>query len=71
MYDLSTLDAALAGTIFAGNLHFVQTTGSTNSDAVRAARAAAHHGSVYFADEQTAGRGRGDHGWHSTAGEGL
>ena len=29
------------------------------------------HGSVYFADEQTAGRGRGDHGWHSAAGEGL
>ena len=25
----------------------------------------APHGSVYFADEQTAGRGRGDHAWHS------
>jgi biotin-(acetyl-CoA carboxylase) ligase len=29
------------------------------------------HGSVYFADEQRAGRGRGDHAWHSAAGEGL
>ncbi len=29
------------------------------------------HGSVFFADEQTAGRGRGDHGWHSSAGDGL
>ena len=29
------------------------------------------HGSVFFADEQTAGRGRGDHGWISVAGEGL
>jgi len=29
------------------------------------------HGSVYFANEQTAGRGRGDHRWRSVAGEGL
>ena len=36
-----------------------------------AARNGAPHGSVYFADEQTAGRGRGDHAWHSAAGEGL
>ena len=36
-----------------------------------AARSGAPHGSVYFADEQTAGRGRGDHAWHSAAGEGL
>ena len=33
--------------------------------------AGAPHGSVYFADEQLAGRGRGDHAWHSAAGEGL
>ena len=25
----------------------------------------------YLADEQTAGRGRGDHGWHSAPGAGL
>ncbi len=36
-----------------------------------AARNAAPHGSVWFADEQRAGRGRGDHAWHSAAGEGL
>ena len=29
------------------------------------------HGSVFFADEQTAGRGRGDHSWESTPGDGL
>ena len=29
------------------------------------------HGTVYIADEQTAGRGRGDHGWHSAPGSGL
>jgi len=71
VFDLPALDAALAATIFAGHLHFAPVTGSTNSDAQTAARNGAPHGSVYFADEQTAGRGRGDHGWDSTAGEGL
>src|SRR5208337_418285 len=71
MYDLAELERALAGTIFAGKLHFSPVTGSTNTDALEAARAGALHGSVYFADEQRAGRGRGDHGWRSAAGQGL
>ena len=71
MYDLAALEAELAGTLFAGKLHFARVTGSTNADALAAARRGAPHGSVYFADEQTAGRGRGDHGWISAAGEGL
>ena len=71
MYDLAALDSALTGTLYEGKLHFSQTTGSTNSDAVVIARSGAPHGSVFFADEQTAGRGRGDHGWQSAAGQGL
>ncbi len=75
MFDLAALESALAGTLFAGKLHFARTTASTNTDALAAARrnarSGAPHGSVYFADEQTAGRGRGDHGWLSAAGEGL
>jgi BirA family biotin operon repressor/biotin-[acetyl-CoA-carboxylase] ligase len=71
MFDLAGLEAALAGTVFAGNLHFSTSTDSTNNDAMAAAREGAPHGSVYFADEQLAGRGRGDHVWHSAAGEGL
>ncbi len=71
MFDLATLEAALAGTIYAGNLHFSGLTDSTNTDALEAARGGAPHGSVYFADAQRAGRGRGDHGWQSAAGEGL
>ena len=71
MYDLAALESELSGTLFAGNLHFSPITSSTNADAVAAARSAAPHGSVYLADEQTAGRGRGDHGWISAAGEGL
>jgi BirA family transcriptional regulator, biotin operon repressor / biotin---[acetyl-CoA-carboxylase] ligase len=71
VYDLAALDSALTGTLYEGKLHFSPTTGSTNSDAVVAARSGAPHGSVFFADEQTAGRGRGDHGWKSAAGQGL
>ena len=71
MYDLAQLEAELAGTLFAGKLHFSRVTGSTNADALAAARSGEPHGSVYFADEQTSGRGRSDHGWISAAGEGL
>jgi BirA family transcriptional regulator, biotin operon repressor / biotin---[acetyl-CoA-carboxylase] ligase len=71
MYDLAALDRELAGTLFAGKVHFSPVTDSTNSDALAAARAGAPHGSVYFADEQLAGRGRGGHAWHSASGEGL
>jgi BirA family biotin operon repressor/biotin-[acetyl-CoA-carboxylase] ligase len=70
-FDLTSLESSLAGTFFDGKLHFSPTTDSTNTDAQAAARAGAPHGSVYFADEQLAGRGRGDHAWHSAAGEGL
>lgn len=71
MFDLAGLEAAVAGTMFAGELHFSVVTDSTNTDAKAAAYEGAPHGSVYFADEQRAGRGRGDHAWHSAAGEGL
>ncbi len=71
VYDLAGLEASLAGTVFAGKLHFSPVTDSTNRDALAAARSAAPNGSVYFADEQRAGRGRGDHAWDSAACDGL
>src|ERR1035437_4510901 len=71
MFDLAALDAALKNTDFAGKLHFTPVTDSTNNEALEAARSGVPHGSVYFADEQRAGRGRGDHAWHSAAGQGL
>jgi BirA family biotin operon repressor/biotin-[acetyl-CoA-carboxylase] ligase len=71
LYDLASLEAALTGTVFAGKLHFSPLTGSTNSDALEAARSGAPAWSVYFADEQREGRGRADHQWHSAAGDGL
>lgn len=71
MFDLGALEAELAGTMYAGKLHYAPTTASTNSDALAAARNGAPHGSVFLAGEQTAGRGRGDNAWRSAAGEGL
>jgi BirA family biotin operon repressor/biotin-[acetyl-CoA-carboxylase] ligase len=71
MFDLPTLEAALIDTLFAGKLHFSPVTDSTNTDALTAARKGSPHGSVFFADEQLAGRGRGDHAWQSAAGQGL
>ena len=71
MYDLRSLDLALAGSMFAGKVHYAANTGSTNDDCKAAAWSGAAPGTVFVADEQTAGRGRGDHAWHSAAGEGL
>lgn len=52
-------------------LSVVASTGSTNEDALRAAAEGAPHGSVFIADEQTAGRGRLGRTWHSPAGQGV
>lgn len=71
MYDLAALKAELAETIFAGRLHFSAQTDSTNNDAMKVARTGAPHGSVYFSETQTAGRGRSDHRWDSLHGEGI
>jgi BirA family biotin operon repressor/biotin-[acetyl-CoA-carboxylase] ligase len=75
MYNLAALETALSdstyGRVYADKLHYSAVTGSTNTDALTAARNGAPHGSVFFADEQLAGRGRGDHTWLSAAGEGL
>ncbi len=70
-FDLAALDQALTGTPFVGNLRFLPTVHSTNALAMQEADAGAPHGLVCFADEQTAGRGRGAHTWQSPAGSGL
>jgi len=65
------IESAVRGTIFAGGLHHFATIGSTNTYALERARNGDCHGSFYLADEQTAGRGRSDHEWHSAASQGL
>jgi BirA family biotin operon repressor/biotin-[acetyl-CoA-carboxylase] ligase len=69
-FDLAAMDAGIAGTAFAGQVRHLPSVGSTNALALEAAQAGARTG-VWVADEQTAGRGRGGHGWHSAAGDGL
>jgi len=70
-FDLAAMDDALGGTPFAGKLRFLPTIDSTNTLAMREAEAGAVEGLVCFADEQTAGRGRGVHSWQSSPGSGL
>jgi BirA family transcriptional regulator, biotin operon repressor / biotin---[acetyl-CoA-carboxylase] ligase len=69
-FDLNVVEAELAGTPFTGQLRHLASVTSTNSLALEAAQAGERNG-VWIADEQTAGRGRGGHGWHSIAGDGL
>jgi BirA family biotin operon repressor/biotin-[acetyl-CoA-carboxylase] ligase len=70
-YDLQALDAGLTATYFAGRVRYFPTIHSTNILAMQQAEEGAPEGMVYLADEQTAGRGRGGHGWHSAPGSGL
>ncbi len=63
--------SALDATIFAGKLRYFSSIDSTNLQAVREAAEGASHGTVYLAEEQTAGRGRGAHSWHSEPNAGL
>lgn len=46
-------------------------TGSTNDDALRAARAGAPHGALFVTEHQRAGRGRRGNTWLAAPGEGL
>jgi BirA family biotin operon repressor/biotin-[acetyl-CoA-carboxylase] ligase len=66
-FNLPEVDTAIAGTQFAGALHYLASTPSTNDLAHAAAHAGARQG-VWIAGEQTAGRGRGGHNWHSAPG---
>jgi BirA family transcriptional regulator, biotin operon repressor / biotin---[acetyl-CoA-carboxylase] ligase len=69
-FDLNSVEAAITDTRFAGSLVHLRTVTSTNTLALEAAQSGALTG-VWIADEQTAGRGRGGHTWHSAPGEGL
>jgi BirA family biotin operon repressor/biotin-[acetyl-CoA-carboxylase] ligase len=69
--DSDALNAALQGTIFSGKLRIFPSIDSTNTLAMQEAAKGAPHGSVYIAEEQTAGKGRGDHAWHSEPYAGL
>lgn len=61
----------LKGTIFGQEIHHYYKTGSTSSEAMESASAGAPEGSVFVAEEQTAGRGRGAHQWDSAPSAGI
>jgi BirA family transcriptional regulator, biotin operon repressor / biotin---[acetyl-CoA-carboxylase] ligase len=69
------LAAALKGTIFGAdvrrNYHHYYKIGSTNVEAMESAGAGAPEGSVFVAEEQTGGRGRGAHQWESAPSAGI
>lgn len=69
------LAPALKGTIFGADahrsFHHYYKIGSTNVEAMASAAAGAPEGSVFVAEEQTAGRGRGAHQWESAASAGI
>jgi BirA family transcriptional regulator, biotin operon repressor / biotin---[acetyl-CoA-carboxylase] ligase len=65
------LEPLLRGTIFAGHVHHYYRAGSTNTLAMAAAAESAPEGSVFLAEQQTAGRGRGSNKWHSAESTGI
>jgi BirA family biotin operon repressor/biotin-[acetyl-CoA-carboxylase] ligase len=71
------LAPALKGTIFgvapgaAKQIHHYYKVGSTNSEAMQFAAEGAAEGSVFLAEEQSTGRGRGTNTWHSARSVGI
>jgi BirA family transcriptional regulator, biotin operon repressor / biotin---[acetyl-CoA-carboxylase] ligase len=61
----------LRGTIFDEHLHHFYKIGSTNTAAMAAAAEGAAEGTVFLAEEQTAGRGRGANSWQSARSTGI
>jgi BirA family biotin operon repressor/biotin-[acetyl-CoA-carboxylase] ligase len=61
----------LRGTMFEDHLHHFYKIGSTNTSAMAAASEGAPEGSVFLAEEQTAGRGRGAKTWQSPRSAGI
>jgi BirA family transcriptional regulator, biotin operon repressor / biotin---[acetyl-CoA-carboxylase] ligase len=59
------------GTIFARYMYHYYRTASTNTEALEAAARDAPEGSVFLAEQQTAGRGRAAHAWYSAQSAGI
>ena len=65
------LQPLVRGTVFDEHLHHFYKIGSTNTAAMAAAADGAPEGSVFLAEEQTAGRGRGANSWQSPRSTGI
>lgn len=65
------LKPLVKGTIFAARVHHYFRIGSTNVESMNAAAQGEPEGSVFLAEEQTTGRGRGGHSWVSEKSAGI
>ena len=65
------LQPLMRGTVFDEHLHHFYKVGSTNTAAMAAAAEGATEGSVFLAEEQTQGRGRGANSWQSPRSTGI
>lgn len=65
------IDPLIQNTIFSGHIRHYSSINSTNTAGVQAAHAGALEGTALFAEEQTAGHGRGGHSWHSAPSTGI
>jgi len=61
----------VSGTLFSSKIRHYFRVGSTNVAAMEAAAAGEPDGSVFFAEQQTAGRGRGGNSWESAPSDGV
>jgi len=65
------LASLIKRTIFSKNIHHYYKIGSTNNAAMEAAAGGAPEGTVFLAEQQTEGRGRGAHSWESPQSTGI
>ena len=65
------LGPLVQGNLIGSRIHHYFSIGSTNTEAMNAAAAGEAEGTVFLAEEQTAGRGRGAHTWDSQASTGI
>lgn len=65
------LTPLVKGTILSRHIHHYFRIASTNTTAMEAAARGAPEGSVFVGEQQTSGRGRGTHSWHSPRSEGI
>jgi BirA family biotin operon repressor/biotin-[acetyl-CoA-carboxylase] ligase len=61
----------VSGTMFSARIRHYFRVGSTNATAMEAAAEDEPEGSVFFAEQQTAGRGRGGNTWESAPSDGV
>jgi BirA family biotin operon repressor/biotin-[acetyl-CoA-carboxylase] ligase len=65
------LSPLVSGTVFASRIRHYFRLGSTNATAMEAAAAGEPEGTVFLAEQQTAGRGRGGNTWESAPSDGI